>query len=70
MNHSVNISLSRNDPSQSVVHCRKVSIRERFIRALLGKKRALTIIVPGDSVNKLTIIEEGENENESNGAVT
>ena len=60
MNNKVNIHVSNEDKSVSVVRCRKVSIRERFLRALLGKKQKLTVIVPGDSVSQITIIEEGE----------
>ena len=34
-----------------------VSIRERLLRFLLGRKEKITIIVPSDSVKELTIHE-------------
>ena len=57
MKHSLKISVSREPPSMALVHCRKVSVRERFLRLLLGEKRRVTVIVPGDTVEKVSIEE-------------
>ena len=38
-------------------------MRERFLRFLLGEKRRLTIIVPGDSVRELAVSEVMEGGN-------
>lgn len=59
MRHTLRISVSKEPPGGGIVGCRHVTIRERLVRFLLGEKRRLTVIVPGDSVKTLTIIEEG-----------
>ena len=43
--------------SGGIVSCRNVTIRERFLRFLLGDKQKLTILVPGDTVQELAISE-------------
>lgn len=59
MRHTLRISVSKEPPGGGIVGCRYVTIRERLVRFLLGDKRRLTIIVPGDSVKTLSIVEEG-----------
>jgi len=59
MGHTLKIGVSKNPPDNGIVSCRKVCFRERVLRFLLGEKRRLTIIVPGDSVKSLSIVEEG-----------
>jgi len=50
MEHTLRISVSKEPASDGIVSCRNISVRERLVRFLLGEKRRLTIIVPGDSV--------------------
>ena len=57
MKHRLKISVSKNPVNKGVVAWRKVSVRERFLRFLLGDKTKLTVIVPGDSVEELSIQE-------------
>lgn len=57
MKHKLKISVSKKPVNKGVVAWRKVSIRERFLRFLLGDKTKLTVIVPGDSVEELSIQE-------------
>ena len=59
MNHTLKIGVSNQAPTNNIVRCRKVALRERILRFLLGEKRQLTIIMPGDSVKSLSITEEG-----------
>ena len=65
MGHTLKIGVSKEPPkcgqslADRIVTCRKVDLRERVLRFLLGEKRRLTILVPGDSVRTLSIIEEG-----------
>lgn len=63
MEHTLKISVSKEPSSGGIVNCRHVAVRERFLRFLLGDKRRLTIIIPGDSVRELAINEimEGGN---------
>ena len=55
MKHRLKISVSKKPVNKGVVAWRKVSVRERFLRFLLGDKTKLTVIVPGDSVEELSI---------------
>lgn len=59
MEHNLKINVSKNPTPDSIVYCKNVKIRERLLRLLLGDCRKVTILVPGDSVSKLSIIEEG-----------
>lgn len=61
--HILKISVSKEPASGGIVSCRSVSVRERFLRFLLGEKRRLTIIVPGDSVRELAVSEVMEGGN-------
>ena len=57
MEHTLRISVSKEPASGGIVSCRHISVRERFLRFLLGEKRRVTIIVPGDSVRELAVSE-------------
>lgn len=59
MKHSLKISVAKDPPFAGIVGYRKVTVRERFLRFLLGDRRTLTVIVPGDSVKSLSVVEEG-----------
>lgn len=59
MKHTLRISVSKEPSDGGIVGCRHVTVRERLLRFLLGEKRRLTVIVPGDSVKTLSIVEEG-----------
>ncbi|MCL2343199.1 MAG: hypothetical protein FWC62_04795 [Firmicutes bacterium] len=57
MKHRLTIRVSRDPPKMALVRCRQVSVRERFLRWLFGEKRRVTVIVPGDSVETVSIEE-------------
>ena len=44
-----------------MVNCHKLTVRERILRFLLGNPIKVTVIVPGDTVEAITI-KEKENE--------
>ena len=60
MKHTLQISVSKKPFSGGIVYCRNVSVRERLLRFLLGEKRYLTIVVPGNSVESMSITEVPE----------
>lgn len=66
MRHNLKISVAKEAPlplvpdSGGIVRCRKVALRERLLRCLLGEVRRVTIIVPGDSVQALSLQEVPE----------
>lgn len=66
MKHTLRISVSKEPQGGGIVGCRRVTVRERLLRLLLGDKRRLTVIVPGYSVRALSIIEEGGEDLEQN----
>ena len=66
MRHNLKISIRREPSGNGIVYCRKVSLRERVLGWLLGEKKRVTVIVPGDSVECMSIQElpEGGEEDE------
>jgi len=66
MRHRLKISVSKEPTGGEIVGCRHVNIRERLVRFLLGDKQRLTVIIPGDSVKTLSIVEEGGENGEQN----
>lgn len=63
MKHNLKISVSKQPNNGGIVSCRSVSVRERLLRFLLGNPTKLTIVVPGDSVQSLSIHEVTGGEN-------
>lgn len=66
MKHKLKISVSKEQETGGIVTCHNVTVRERLLRFLLGDKRRVTVLIPGDSVGEIAICEaqEGGNENE------
>ena len=59
MKHTLQIRVSKKPVNSGAVSVRNVSVRERFMR-FLGDKVRLTVIVPGSSVEELSIREIAE----------
>ena len=59
MKHNLSIRVSKHPVNDGVVACRHLSVRERLIRFLLGKPVKMTVVVPGDSVEEVSISEVG-----------
>lgn len=57
MKHNLKISVSKVPQTGGVITCRNVTIRERFLRLLFGRKQKVTILIPGDSINEVSICE-------------
>lgn len=60
MRHTLQISVSKKPVNGGTVSVRRVSIRERLMRFLFGDTIRLTVIVPGNSVEELSIKEIAE----------
>lgn len=60
MRHTLQISVSKKPVNGGAVSVRHVSIRERLMRFLFGDTVRLTVIVPGNSVEELSIREIAE----------
>ncbi len=57
MKHALRIRVSRERVNTGLVTCRQTTVRERFLRRLLGSPTKITVIVPGDSVDEVGIAE-------------
>ena len=60
MKHQLKICVSRDPPEMRLVRCRRIPVRERFLRWLFGEKRGVTVIIPGDTVETVSIVEQPE----------
>lgn len=60
MKHNLKISVSKEPQSGGVVRCRNVSLREKLLTRLLGRKENYVILVPGKSVQTVSITEVPE----------
>ncbi len=60
MKHNLNISVSKKPPADGIVQCRNVSLREKLLTRLFGRKEKVMILVPGSSVETVSITEVPE----------
>lgn len=57
MKHKLKISVSKEPQTGGIVQCRNVTLREKLFRLLLGKQERLMVLIPGNTVESLAIIE-------------
>lgn len=64
--HNLKISVSKKPRNGGLVAYRRVTIREKLLRFLFGNPVRLTVIVPGNSVESVSIerIREGGDKDE------
>ena len=67
MKHDLKNNIRREPFGGGVVHCRTVTLRERLLNRLFGEKRRVTVIVPGDTVERVSITELPEEGDEDAG---
>lgn len=60
MNHKLKISVSQEPPKDGIVSCKKLSLKKKLFKKLFGDTQKVTIIIPGDSVQDVTIREVKE----------
>jgi hypothetical protein len=48
MKHKLKISVSKQPQTGGIVTCRNLKVRERLLRFLLGDKRRVSVLIPGD----------------------
>ena len=58
MKHALNITVSKERQNSGIMACRQLTVRERLLRFLLGAPVKLTVSVPGDSVDEVSIYEK------------
>lgn len=60
MTHNLMISVSKEPRAGSVVSCKKVTMREKMLTRLFGQKQKLMVLIPGNSVRTVSIVESKE----------
>jgi len=60
MKHNLSISVSKKPLEGGIVQCRSVSLREKLLSRLFGRKEKVMILVPGNSVESVCITEVPE----------
>lgn len=60
MKHNLTISVSKDPRKGGIVQCKNISIREKLLTKLLGRKQKIMILVPGNSVSTVSITEVQE----------
>ena len=55
MTEKLKITVSKSDMSADFASCRRVSVREKVLRRLLGYKRNVTVLIPGEKISQLSI---------------
>lgn len=57
MKHNLKISVSKKPTEDGIVRCQRVTMRERLLWYLFGEKHRVMVIVPGDTVECVSITE-------------
>lgn len=57
MKHNLKISVSKKPQTGGIVACRNITLRDRLLTFLFGQKQRVMILVPGDSVEMVSITE-------------
>ena len=60
MKHNLCISVSKDPQKGGIVQCRNISIREKLLTRLLGRKQKVMILIPGNTVSTVSITEVQE----------
>ena len=58
MRHKLQVSVSKEPKTAGIAAVRKVSVRERILRFLLGEMHRVVVLIPGDKVDEIAISEE------------
>lgn len=57
-NHRLKLHIARKIPDDpGIVATQTITLRERLLQLLLGRRRQITLVVPGDSVSQIDITE-------------
>lgn len=55
MKHKLQISISDKPQHNGCVACKKIMLRERIVRMLLGKRQKFMVLIPGDTVKEVAV---------------
>lgn len=57
MKHNLSIQVSKEPQKDGIVQCRSLSIREKLLTRLLGRRQKVMILIPGNTVSTVSITE-------------
>ena len=57
MRHNLCICVSKDPQKSGIVQCKNISIREKLLTRLLGRKQKVMILIPGNTVSTVSITE-------------
>lgn len=57
MKHNLKISVSKEPKTGGIVQCRSVTLREKLLTRLLGASQRVMVLIPGNTVESLSVIE-------------
>ncbi len=60
LKHNVRISVSQKPRDSGIVKLRLLTVREKLLKWLFGRKEKLLLVVPGNSVEAVSIVEVPE----------
>ncbi len=60
MKHNLKISVSKRPPTDGIIACRKFKFREKLLNRLFGPLRSVMVLVPGGTVETVSITEVPE----------
>ncbi|MDO4362893.1 MAG: hypothetical protein Q4C99_00060 [Clostridia bacterium] len=63
MQHSITVSVKDDDKKKAVVKAKELTVREKVLSALFGKKAKVLVITPYDTVSQINIAEKGVKNN-------
>ena len=60
MKHNLSIHVSKEPQKDGIVQCRSLSIREKLLTRLLGRRQEVMILIPGNTVSTVSVTEVPE----------
>lgn len=60
MRHNLSISVSKEPKDSGIVACKSITLREKLLTKLMGSKQKVTVLIPGSTVDTVSITEVKE----------
>ncbi|MGV3103846.1 hypothetical protein [Rothia sp. 32237D007AR] len=55
--HRLKVSLTKSAPDDALLSTKRLTLRERILTVLLGPKQDLTVLIPGNQVKTVEIVQ-------------
>lgn len=60
MRHNLSISVSKKPKDGGIVACKSITLREKLLTRLMGSKKKVMVLIPGSTVDTVSITEVKE----------